>query len=1186
MKTFSLSTCISLLITNLFFIISEAQQTFATIEPAQSTLDRINPRPVNKFPNEVSVMADSYNLDVNEYNGRLNLVLPLLDLRVPSIPCNVSLNYIAGVKVNELASCVGAGWSLIYGASISREIRGGSDFGYSDFVAGCIGSSDVGSFGYLDEPRRVIQSINPTDCNIQFSTIAFPHQPMSINDENFLEAKATCGISERFDTEPDIFTLTLPNFTTRFIFLTRDQILFETDRQIKVLHAPVHDDDGWRIQIDDGTIYTFGGVLDGCADRERIHPNPAFQTPRLDYTSAWHVKRIESIKGDIIDFEYNSYLYDRSVFADVNNGYIHSVEGGFAEGIFSLQVDPDFTWQLSTTSSTDYFRYNVVYPRLISYSNSKVRREMSFLYNLNRLDKPDLPVLGEINCVTIEEQSNTVCFGQTIVFITEKALNRLWLKGFKINAVDQSGSILSLPEYSFEYYSIDEFPPYSSRSIDYWGYYNAKSNSNLIPKTNIFGNPSFIVPQWEIYGAGPDEVFYAQNETSDLLIGLADRSVNISEVSKGSLKKLITPMGLEISFEYESNDFQIEGQLLYGGGIRVRKVTKGDPNGISSEEYYLYRTNPFDTELDCDRSSGKLMYVPEFSFISPVQTASVTSEQLNSANFCGALSLTSRDIWGLSTSAGGGHVGYDRIFKTSSLDGSTGFETWAFHNDGDQHPDVTWSGANFFPLYTANNASVSCRPFHKVPLSTSKSMNGKIREYKVYKKDNANFVLELKETMRYTQSAVKMWDGSLLLAIYGGPNLKPDLLATAYPQFFDLCELYMNGYYRSQFAVSQLVEKTSFAYGEGSGTQKIAYTISEEYEYWRGLLSKRKVKGPEGNVQMEELIYLDQLDPSLSYHTTPRSELVASNINVLSRKKLFINSILVNDQIYSHDRFGNVTADFIFNEEQSDASGYQNVPTGFECRVTYEYDDHHNLINKINSAGIGTSFHYRNDLHLSSQTVGASYRETCFIDFESTDCLPYVGAQNQGRVMGGAKSGNYSYRIDATTNPQGFQFTSGISPTKRYRISLWIKTDSETGYVPNSVVCFWNVFGSEGPVISPFSDGELTISDTDGQWKKIEFVLDGLQLSQYVGTLQGLTFQFFLALNSNVGRIELDDFRFYPDDSHSLITVTDIDGKVLAKMDNADYYQHFEYDALGRISVERNNEGQVIKVNQYNYGND
>jgi hypothetical protein len=102
--------------------------------------------------------------------------------------------------------------------------------------------------------------------------------------------------------------------------------------------------------------------------------------------------------------------------------------------------------------------------------------------------------------------------------------------------LDKISNILGIDdaEETIFTYSDVQLPSQKSNSIDYWGYYNGKENSSLMPRQVIRYTP------WGI-------------STSYESIGMANRRVDASKIEAGILKEIKYPTKGRTRFEYEPN---------------------------------------------------------------------------------------------------------------------------------------------------------------------------------------------------------------------------------------------------------------------------------------------------------------------------------------------------------------------------------------------------------------------------------------------------------------------------------------------------------------------------------------------------------------------------------------------------------------------------------------------------------
>lgn len=1189
----------TLLLTPIFWVIgnvvSYAQGT-APIETTSETLNRLIPKIKYQAPNEVKGMADKYNASVSSYNGGFNLDIPLLDLNIPGASAPVSLSYKSGLKVADISSCVGAGWNIQYGASISRELRGASDFDYQDFAA----AVGVGSFGMLQQPNqmtgndvsKVIKSINKVNCNIEFSSLMEPLLTGSTTDEDYLEAMACCNLNDRYDTERDIFTLVLPELTTRFVIINRDYVITESEREIIFNHIPLYEGDYWIVTSDLGNVYKFGGAVENAVDRSRVRVGN--NQIRVDYITNWHVIGVGYPSGRYVTYEYNTYRYSSEVFDYTSNAsarlirnlqlddiahpiastgavqlYNKWVESSnFLSWLFPTIDDTDEfhdEWHSSISSAPDGFDYDVTYPVTISCEFNGLYSEISFVYVQDRLDVASMPRLISISLNSKEVSSGSQKLIGQVGFNYWNEQDRLWLKSLSL--IDTEDSSQS-EDYQFEYWNRSDFPAYSSKSCDYFGYYNGIFNSNSIPNKDFSGIPF-------IQGLNAD----------DVLAQFGDRSVNAAMSVSGSLTRIHTPLGLKIQVDYESNDFLWNGRNIQGGGVRVARVTRIDAtnqNQVLGNDYYWYTTNPFGNLEQCDQSSGRLMRSPQNAFVTAVSTLGLYGSQTmaNSSDFCAIVVITAGDLSGGGNSAAGGCVGYDVVFRSSTLDGRQGYKKSSFYNDPDYYLATEWSGASLFHFYDTYNAYIDCRPYYRVPYGTRKSTNGQLKHESAYRFSNGHFVLEEETNYHYIGLESTNWDGSVLTAFYAGDAWHPDLIASSYPQLGELCGFYTNGYYMDSFLHQRLVEVEKRVYDLEGRFAK----FSEAYEHFHGLIARKVNTGIDGHVRTEEWVYVDEVNNQSGPNGCNLNPIRSANIQVPWKHSVEVDGENVLSELYELNSDGLIKSTYRLNEQDPIPCDDANIPSGYELIDRKQFSGGHDVLEQKFTGGPDVTTTYGLGMRVIGNTIGAHSNEVIFKDFENSFSTPDVGidgAVNENE----AHSGERSALVRNLSSGQSFACAVELyqpDVSKEYVASCWIR--SVTGYQSGSVKLRMSLFTmvlQNNQLVPSCIYTETRNLDAFQDWTNVSV---SLNVADFTGTLNAIYFLVVdVLLEPNANGLLIDDLLVSPVNSTSELSIYDLKGNKIARKRADDKYEFYSYDGFNRLLSVKDHQGNIVKEIQYHY---
>lgn len=183
-------------------------------------------QPTNNFVGDAVLPAPNAaalgkygDIPVSNYTGVPGVGVPIYTLQEGPLSLPVTLSYHAsGIKVGELASWIGLGWSLQAGGLITRTI---------------LGLPDNDAFGYYDSGID-----------------------LTLDDEMIRKA----GIGE-IDAQPDLFTFNFNGYTGKF-YLDANGAPFLMPQQDLVIEIGdfTHDFTHFIITTPDGTKYYFGDL--------------------------------------------------------------------------------------------------------------------------------------------------------------------------------------------------------------------------------------------------------------------------------------------------------------------------------------------------------------------------------------------------------------------------------------------------------------------------------------------------------------------------------------------------------------------------------------------------------------------------------------------------------------------------------------------------------------------------------------------------------------------------------------------------------------------------------------------------------------------------------------------------------------------------------------------------------------
>jgi hypothetical protein len=473
-----------------------------------------------------AAIAKYGDYQVGHQTGTPQISIPIYTLKEGPLSFPVSLSYHAsGLKVQEAASSVGAGWSLSAGGVITRTVRGNVD-------ERGFGAVSTQTHGHLSDMGY----------NNYLFTIQAPHLCTSIgnaatepNDMNPEDGEFTNG---KRDGEPDLFTFNFNGYAGKFFFNDDRTPVLVPEQDLKIETNPLVAPfvlSTFIITTPDGVKYYFGQnqsngnggvnaveVTGSCDANVGLSFGSAY--------SSWYLVKIVS-PDNLFSI---SLKYDAEKYSSYTISTKALELGEQVQKEFSLVKNYMNGVRLSKISGS-----NVE----VLFNPGELRSDLSN-YNpaLNSMaDDPntEAKTLGEIKIqgATGNEavckkfkftysyfEDNTTPFpAELFAAATNSDRKRLKLDKLQLFSCDETQNT---PPHVFDYY-----PEPVSRSVsfaqDHWGFYNGSiSNSTLIPTYTV--------------------------NTHTYKFG-ADRESKWPEMRGGALKKIIYPTGGYTDFDFEPN---------------------------------------------------------------------------------------------------------------------------------------------------------------------------------------------------------------------------------------------------------------------------------------------------------------------------------------------------------------------------------------------------------------------------------------------------------------------------------------------------------------------------------------------------------------------------------------------------------------------------------------------------------
>ncbi len=500
-------------------------------------------------PQFIIPSASSYSLGkygeipVGTYTGVPDINIPLISFSQNELSVNVSLSYHGGgIKVDEIASWVGLGWSLNAGGTITRVVRGRPEYLLSN-----------------GEHRPIRHSIK---------FFQLPGDRTDYIAQSELDALAGGSL----DGEPDEFFFNFQGRNGRFWFNKDGNPVLNKNEALDIDWVYVSSTESkFVIKDEAGTTYEFG-----------IIEYTWFSEFSQNCPTAWHLTKIISSNGNEINFEYHIPIsvtqsirpYTEYMASAIDNALYPPPYTDF--GLPQTEV---FLKKISNRNGwIEFIRSNV---KRLDYRTTSFSYALDEIRVFNRNDAP----IKKYKFYTSYFEANDARKYDGPSPVNYAHLNyRLRLDSVAEYASD---FMTSKPATQF-YYLGDNNPatddiytlPYRlSPEQDHWGYYNRSGSSHIIPAPPANNSNINLDLMYE---------YFAIEDCSGLLFSFSNgsnRNPDTAAMKACSLNLIRYPTGGSMLYTFESN--YSEG-IFYHGGLRIKSIQNNPDNGTPSETKFDY----------------------------------------------------------------------------------------------------------------------------------------------------------------------------------------------------------------------------------------------------------------------------------------------------------------------------------------------------------------------------------------------------------------------------------------------------------------------------------------------------------------------------------------------------------------------------------------------------------------------
>ena len=474
------------------------------------------------------------DIPVDYATGVPNISIPIYTVEEDGVTIPISLSYHAsGIKVDDIASPVGLKWTLNTGGGIFRTVRGGKP----------------DEQGWLTTNRSYIEDSWYTN---------------NFDKNSWVSQQAFEGLNR--DHMPDSFNFSFLGNSGNFIFKAKQapSLLFE--RQVQTDISPIYTVNGAgfytisSFEASDymGNTFTFSDQELNINDTElQSNLGAVLASPSTYFrqgVTAWMLSDIQTRNNKQINLSYEDYHLQYRI-DKVSQSFM--VYPRAAPG--SLGGRARCNGRLSG-SDIERFTTNLLHDthnKLISVIETENVR-VNFNYSINNNAsawKKQLDKITITDKITGKDKSFHFVYG---VYGGDPRL-----KLVELYEVGYDGT--RKPSYKFDY-TAGQLPQKGSFAKDYWGYYNGKSNTYLVPKVDL-----------------------ASSKIPNFYNNLANRNRDFNYTKYGVLNKIEYPTGGSTEFVYEPLSFLADNAVNTKGGLRVKEIqNRNEGNEINRKEYIYF----------------------------------------------------------------------------------------------------------------------------------------------------------------------------------------------------------------------------------------------------------------------------------------------------------------------------------------------------------------------------------------------------------------------------------------------------------------------------------------------------------------------------------------------------------------------------------------------------------------------
>lgn len=381
---------------------------------------------------------------VSLHTGLPEISIPIWAVQKGDIAVNVALSYYGGgVKVDEVASWVGMGWSLSGAGMITRSSRGKPD--------------DIERFKSFEQPR-INQYIDRTMSDQEKEQFILGIYNGDVDSESDLYSLSVGGISCQFFIDR----------TGEFVTMPR-----ESNLKIRYNTPDAHGTRyPWIVTDGKGVEYKFLEAEGGTVQHYSISPGGTSNDGGyFSGETSWALNQIEDTKGNTVNF---SYVGDGSSFSNITSEYV-SVMTDYHPACVSRDTR-GYSYALNQGTSLRLTSISCAKEEVRFIADPVARLDLAYAHRLQSIQILHAGKAQKSYRLFTSYLGTTAIGTRGVYYRETPNESRLWLDSLREEG-GSGGRII--PPYRFTYNSA-LLPYRGSAAQDHWGFYNGVDNTSRV----------------------------------------------------------------------------------------------------------------------------------------------------------------------------------------------------------------------------------------------------------------------------------------------------------------------------------------------------------------------------------------------------------------------------------------------------------------------------------------------------------------------------------------------------------------------------------------------------------------------------------------------------------------------------------------------------------------------------------